>query len=68
MTFSSNVTNSMAVSNMTTWHMTYGQSEAVTLMKSEEKSKISADDFEYMVVIGRGSFGKVYQVMKKDTK
>ena len=35
-------------------------------MKSNN-SKICAEDFEYMVVIGRGSFGKVYQVKKKDS-
>ena len=56
----------MATSAMTTRHMTYGQSEATNLMKSNN-TKICAEDFEYMVVIGRGSFGKVYQVRKKDT-
>jgi serine/threonine protein kinase len=30
--------------------------------------KISVDDFDYIKVIGRGSFGKVYLVRKKDTK
>ena len=29
--------------------------------------EISADAFEYLKVIGRGSFGKVYLVRKKDT-
>ena len=35
------------------------------MLKPQEK--ISAADFEYKKVIGRGSFGKVYLVMKKDT-
>ena len=35
------------------------------LMNSSEKSK--PDDFEFLKVIGRGSFGKVMQVRKKDT-
>ena len=30
--------------------------------------KISVDDFEYIKVVGRGSFGKVYLVKKKDTQ
>lgn len=30
--------------------------------------KISAKDFEYKKVIGRGSFGKVYLVRKKDSQ
>ena len=30
--------------------------------------KISVDDFDYIKVIGRGSFGKVYLVRKKDTR
>eukprot|EP01121_Diplochlamys_sp_Union-15-3_P015905 TRINITY_DN5322_c0_g1_i6.p1 TRINITY_DN5322_c0_g1~~TRINITY_DN5322_c0_g1_i6.p1 ORF type:complete len:286 (-),score=64.12 TRINITY_DN5322_c0_g1_i6:309-1136(-) len=30
--------------------------------------KVTKDDFELMTVIGRGSFGKVMQVRKKDTK
>jgi serine/threonine protein kinase len=29
--------------------------------------KISADDFQYVRVIGRGAFAKVYLVKKKDT-
>ena len=28
--------------------------------------KISKDDFQFLKVIGRGSFGKVYMVKKKD--
>jgi serum/glucocorticoid-regulated kinase 2 len=31
------------------------------------KTKISKDDFLILNVIGRGSFGKVYLVRKKDT-
>lgn len=30
--------------------------------------KITVDDFDYIKVIGRGSFGKVYLVRKKDTR
>ena len=30
-------------------------------------TKIGVDDFSYIKVIGRGSFGKVYLVRKKDT-
>jgi serum/glucocorticoid-regulated kinase 2 len=30
--------------------------------------KISIEDFEYIKVIGRGSFGKVYLVRKLDTQ
>jgi len=32
------------------------------------KQKISNDDFKKVKVIGRGSFGKVYLVEKRDTK
>ena len=32
------------------------------------KEKCKPDDFEFLKVIGRGSFGKVMQVRKKDTK
>lgn len=31
------------------------------------KDKLSIDDFELLKVVGKGSFGKVMQVMKKDT-
>ena len=34
----------------------------------EPTKKISKEDFHYVKVIGRGSFGKVYLVKKKDTK
>ena len=34
----------------------------------EENKKISLDDFEYIKVLGRGAFGKVMLVEKKDTK
>lgn len=30
--------------------------------------KVTAEDFDYIKVIGRGSFGKVYLVRKKDTR
>jgi serum/glucocorticoid-regulated kinase 2 len=33
----------------------------------EPSKKISKDDFYILKVIGRGSFGKVYLVRKKDT-
>lgn len=31
------------------------------------QSKISKDDFKIIKVIGRGTFGKVFMVKKKDT-
>jgi len=34
----------------------------------DPSKKISKDDFHYVKVIGRGSFGKVYLVKKKDSK
>ena len=36
------------------------------LFNSEGK-KVTKDDFELLTVIGKGSFGKVMQVKKKDT-
>eukprot|EP00912_Choanoflagellata_sp_UC4_P002026 UC4_evm1s1295 len=33
----------------------------------QKRSKLSMDDFEILKVIGKGSFGKVMQVVKKDT-
>jgi len=33
-----------------------------------DEERISIDDFELLCVIGKGSFGKVLQVMKKDNK
>mmetsp|Transcript_31597 Transcript_31597/g.42803 ORF Transcript_31597/g.42803 Transcript_31597/m.42803 type:complete len:80 (+) Transcript_31597:128-367(+) len=40
---------------------------AINLLKPMSTNKISKDDFVYVKVIGRGSFGKVYLVKKKDT-
>jgi len=39
---------------------------AKDLIKSSSK-KVSQDDFEVLALIGKGNFGKVYQVRKKDT-
>jgi len=36
------------------------------LFSSDEEAKVTKDDFELMTVIGKGSFGKVMQVKKKD--
>jgi len=40
----------------------------VSNLEGTEESKVSPNDFEFLKVIGRGSFGKVMQVQKKDTK
>eukprot|EP01102_Stenamoeba_stenopodia_P008099 TRINITY_DN2301_c0_g1_i1.p1 TRINITY_DN2301_c0_g1~~TRINITY_DN2301_c0_g1_i1.p1 ORF type:complete len:415 (-),score=96.56 TRINITY_DN2301_c0_g1_i1:112-1356(-) len=37
------------------------------VLYSPTKEKITKDDFELLTVIGKGSFGKVLQVRKKDT-
>jgi len=36
------------------------------VLYSRNKTKVNADDFELLKVIGKGSFGKVMQVRKKD--
>lgn len=36
--------------------------------KPQLKSHLSIEDFDLLKVVGKGSFGKVMQVMKKDTK
>ena len=33
----------------------------------KEAESVGLEDFEVMKVVGRGAFGKVYQVRKKDT-
>lgn len=43
-----------------------GDEETTNLLKPRQK--ISNDDFKKVKVIGRGSFGKVYLVEKKDNK
>lgn len=43
----------------------YEEEESINLLSPNDK--ISAKDFEYKKVIGRGSFGKVYLVRKKDS-
>jgi len=37
------------------------------LFSSDDEAKVTKDDFELMTVIGKGSFGKVMQVKKKDS-
>jgi serine/threonine protein kinase len=37
------------------------------IIYSKTNEKVKADDFEIMALIGKGSFGKVFQVKKKDT-
>ena len=41
-----------------------GEGGAENLLDSTKK--ISKEDFEFLKVVGRGSFGKVYMVKKKD--
>eukprot|EP01101_Sappina_pedata_P002566 TRINITY_DN12798_c0_g1_i1.p1 TRINITY_DN12798_c0_g1~~TRINITY_DN12798_c0_g1_i1.p1 ORF type:complete len:395 (+),score=170.66 TRINITY_DN12798_c0_g1_i1:124-1308(+) len=41
---------------------------AAELCYSKNKEKVTKDDFELLHVIGKGSFGKVMQVRKKDTQ
>ena len=43
------------------------QTAKVTGQLIDSKEKVKPDDFEFLKVIGRGSFGKVMQVRKKDT-
>ena len=43
----------------------YDEEESFNLLNPNDK--ISVKDFEYRKVIGRGSFGKVYLVRKKDS-
>jgi len=37
-----------------------------TVLFSRNETKVTKDDFELLTVIGKGSFGKVMQVKKKD--
>ena len=49
---------------------TFTKESGMTSMAAENllnSTKIGVDDFSYIKVIGRGSFGKVYLVRKKDT-
>jgi len=39
----------------------------LTLCYAKDKEKVTKDSFELLTVIGKGSFGKVMQVKKKDT-
>jgi len=41
--------------------------ESTNLIDNQNDVEIRPDDFEFLKVIGRGSFGKVMQVRKKDT-
>jgi serine/threonine protein kinase len=56
-----------AVKQPATTSPTKGPIKAETLFNNDKK-KVSLDDFELLTVIGRGSFGKVMKVRKKDTK
>ncbi|KIY49586.1 putative serine/threonine protein kinase [Fistulina hepatica ATCC 64428] len=40
----------------------------VTFEKAKNKHSVSPKDFEFMKMIGRGTFGRVFQVRKKDTR
>ncbi|KCV69705.1 AGC/AKT protein kinase [Fonticula alba] len=44
-----------------------GELEIQTSFKKPEKKRLAIEDFELLKVIGKGSFGKVMQVRKKDT-
>ena len=41
--------------------------QTVTILEGQ-KSKVGIDDFNILKVVGRGAFGKVMLVEKKDTK
>mmetsp|Transcript_2829 Transcript_2829/g.3187 ORF Transcript_2829/g.3187 Transcript_2829/m.3187 type:complete len:529 (-) Transcript_2829:611-2197(-) len=43
-----------------------GRSDTVMHFSCQEKEKVDLDSFELLKVIGKGSFGKVMQVRKKD--
>eukprot|EP01098_Paradermamoeba_levis_P003892 TRINITY_DN1721_c0_g1_i1.p1 TRINITY_DN1721_c0_g1~~TRINITY_DN1721_c0_g1_i1.p1 ORF type:complete len:416 (-),score=130.17 TRINITY_DN1721_c0_g1_i1:91-1245(-) len=43
-----------------------GQGDEEEMIFGHDNKKVTADDFELVAVIGRGSFGKVMQVKKKD--
>jgi len=42
-------------------------SSSTSIGNSDSENKVSLEDFQLLAVIGRGSFGKVIQVKKKDT-
>ena len=46
----------------------FGEVMLTVDFKPSFKSHLSIDDFDLLKVIGKGSFGKVMQVVKKDTK
>jgi tRNA A-37 threonylcarbamoyl transferase component Bud32 len=44
-----------------------GTTEAMVFNKHDPKKKVGVNDFEPLAVVGKGAFGKVMQVRKKDT-
>ncbi|KNC84042.1 AGC/AKT protein kinase [Sphaeroforma arctica JP610] len=44
-----------------------GQAHVRVTFKKADTRKLTVDDFDLLMVIGKGSFGKVLQVKKKDT-
>jgi len=44
-----------------------GQTEAMVFNRHQAGTKVSVNDFEPLAVVGKGAFGKVMQVRKKDS-
>ncbi|KIL68341.1 hypothetical protein M378DRAFT_72522 [Amanita muscaria Koide BX008] len=49
-------------------HVTGEMRVQITFEQSKTKRALTPRDFEFLKLIGRGTFGKVYQVRKRDTK
>jgi len=50
------------------WHSDYPRTPRTTDSISSKKRKVSMKDFTALKLLGRGSFGKVYLVQKRDNK
>jgi len=50
-----------------TLHWIQAVREQIKHMKQDSKKKISVEDFEVMRPLGKGNFGRVFQVKQKDT-